>query len=410
MNKGRYKYKNAGKTGGGLNRQLLLIVTAAFLSLLAVVGFAYYGLPFYFDFMVKEFGWTRAVVTSGNAFGKLIIGPLFGFIAGWIIDRYGPSRMMMAGALMAGIALIGLSFTKSLWMFYFFYIFSALGYVFGGPLPVQVLITRWFNKNRGKAMGIAYLGIGTGGAIVHLISAGFEKNVGWNLALAFLGLLVIIIAFPLPFFIKDSPEKFFKSNDSTPVTPVRDILLKRNFFLLAVGSMCSIGAVGGIIQHLKLYLSDLNFTQAGSAQVISLVLLFSLVGRVLMGLLADLISCKYVMLLIYSIVALSIPLLLMPDFTGRIYLFAIFFGMSLGGAYMIIPLVAGDLFGVRVLGRIMGVIIVADGVAESSIPMVVGFLFDETANSYSNGFILLTSLAIASVIITSFLPKSEGAY
>jgi sugar phosphate permease len=332
---------------------------------------------------------------------------LFGFIAGWIIDRYGPRRMMMAGALMAGIALIGLSFTKSLWMFYFFYIFSALGYVFGGPLPVQVLITRWFDKNRGKAMGIAYLGIGMGGAIVHLISAGFEKNLGWNHALAFLGLLIIIIAFPLPLFIKDSPGKFFKSDISVTNLPFRDILLKRNFFLVAVGSMCSIGAVGGVIQHLKLYLIDLSFTQAGAAQVMSLVLLFSLVGRVLMGMLADLTSCKYVMLLIYSIIALSIPLLLMPDFTGRIYLFAILFGISLGGAYMIIPLVAGDLFGVRVLGRIMGIVIVADGVAESSVPMVIGFLFDEATNSYANGFILLTGLAIAGVIITSLLTKNR---
>jgi len=73
------------------------IVATAFLSLFALVGFAFYGLPFFFDFMTKEYGWSRTVITSGNAVGKLLVGPLFGFIAGWLIDKYGPRRLMMAG-------------------------------------------------------------------------------------------------------------------------------------------------------------------------------------------------------------------------------------------------------------------------------------------------------------------------
>jgi len=61
------------------------VLTTAFLSLFALVGFAYYGLSFFFDFMTSEYGWSRAEVTSGNALGKLLVGPLFGFIAGWMI-------------------------------------------------------------------------------------------------------------------------------------------------------------------------------------------------------------------------------------------------------------------------------------------------------------------------------------
>jgi len=69
------------------------VVVTAFLSLFAIVGIAYYGLPFFFDFMAKDFGWTRTTITSGNALGKLLIGSLFGFITGWLIDRYGPRRL-----------------------------------------------------------------------------------------------------------------------------------------------------------------------------------------------------------------------------------------------------------------------------------------------------------------------------
>lgn len=384
------------------------VVAAAFFSLFAIVGFALYGLPFFYDFFVKEFGWSRAVVTSGNALSKLLVAPLFGFIAGWIIDRYGPRRMMLAGAFMAGIALMGLSLMKSLGFFYLFYVLNALGYVFGGPLPCQVLISRRFTKNRGKAMGIAYLGIGTGGALVPLIAAGLEKELGWHLALTLLGLMIILVAVPLPFFLKETPVLPEAEKKSEPAVPVKSILKNRAFYLLALGSMCSIGAVGGVNQHLKLYLRDLDFSQVQAAHVVSLVLLSSLAGRVLMGMLADMMKRKYVMILIYLIVAGSIPLLLMPSFPGREYIFAVIFGIGLGGDYMIIPLMAGDLFGVKTLGRVMGIVLVADGVAESLMPMLVGRMYD-VAGSYVPGFVVLVCVALGGALVISFLPSGKNA-
>ena len=382
------------------------VVAAAFLSLLGIVGFAYYGLPFFYDFMTREYGWSRAVVTSGNAMGKLLVGPLFGFIAGWLIDRYGPQRLMVAGALLMGVALVGLSFADSLPLFYLFYVFNALGYVCGGPLPCQVLISRRFEKNRGKAMGIAYLGIGAGGALVPLIAARLEHAFGWHQALCALGFLIILVAIPLPLMLKAQAPSSAGKRDAQPMTPVRDILKNPNFYLLALGSMCSIGAVGGVGQHLKLYLRDLDFSQAGAAHIMSLVLFSSLAGRVLMGWLADCINRKYVMLLIYLIVASAIPLLLIPDFPGRVYLFAVIFGVGLGGDYMIIPLMAGDLFGVRALGRTMGIILVADGVAESAFPMLVGALYNDATKSYAFGFSVLICLALAGAALVSLLPKT----
>jgi MFS family permease len=384
------------------------IVVTAFLSLLALVGFAYYGLPFFFDFMTKEYGWSRAVVTSGNAVGKLLVGPLFGFVAGWLIDKYGPRKLMMAGVLMMGTALVGLSFTDSLGLFYLFYVFNALGYVCGGPLPCQVLISRWFDKNRGKAMGIAYLGIGTGGAIVPLIAASLEKQFGWHNSLAALGILVVLIAFPMVFFIKGSSTKSDNSKRYEVAVPIKNILTNRNFYLIGIGSMCAIGVVGGVNQHLKLYLHDLDFSQTKAAHVISLVLLSSLIGRVLMGWLADVFRRKYVMILIYLIVATAIPLLLVPDFPGRIYIFAIIFGIGLGGDYMIIPLMAADLFGVRSLGRTMGIILVADGVAESLFPLLLGVLYNEAAKSYAVGFVVLICVALIGSLVVSFLPSSKN--
>ncbi|OFY68111.1 MAG: MFS transporter [Bacteroidetes bacterium RBG_13_43_22] len=387
-------------------RTQIYVVITAFCSLLAIVGFALYGLPFFYDFYMKEFGWSRTVVTSGNALGKLLVAPLFGFFAGWIIDRYGPRRMMMAGALMTGAALIGLSSMKSLDIFYVSYIFVALGYVFGGPLPCQVLISRSFTKNRGKAMGIAYLGIGSGFALVPLIAAGLEKHFGWHFSLASLGIIIIIIALPLVFFLKDTKPEPVAATGSGETAPVRNILKSPWFYLLAFGSMCSIAAVGGVNQHFKLYLRELDFTQTQAARMISLVAIMSLAGRVLMGWLADIFQRKYVMILIYLLVGLSIPLLLLPEFPGRLYIFAVIFGIGLGGDYMIIPLMAGDLFGVKTLGRVMGIILVADGIAEASMPMAVGAMRD-AAPDYATGFVVLICIAFTGALIISFLPKQK---
>jgi MFS family permease len=383
------------------------VLIAAFFTLLAIVGFVLYGLPFFYDFYIRDFGWSRTVVTSGNALGKLLVAPLFGFIAGWLIDKYGPRRLMMTGVLMTAVALIGLSMMKSLGLFYLSYIFVALGYVFGGPLPCQVLISRWFSKNRGKAMGIAYLGIGTGFALVPQIAAALEKNVGWHMALVTLAGIIVVIALPLAFFVRNSPPDFENSGSHEPEVPISGILKNSNFYLLAFGSMFSIAAVGGINQHLKLYLRDLSFTQTEAANVISLVAIMSLAGRVLMGWLADLFPRKYVMIFIYIIVGCAIPFLLLPDFHGRIYLFAVIFGLGLGGDYMIIPLIAGDLFGVRILGRVMGIILVADGLAESAMPMLVGKLYDIGSKNYTIGFSVLICVALAGVLVVSFLPKKK---
>ena len=85
------------------HREALRLVATSFLALFAIVGLVLYGLPLYYDFFVKELGWTRAEVTSGNMIGKVLIGPLFGFLAGSLIDRVGPRKPMIVG-IVAGLA------------------------------------------------------------------------------------------------------------------------------------------------------------------------------------------------------------------------------------------------------------------------------------------------------------------
>lgn len=390
-----------------LNREQFKVAATGFVSLFSLIGIMFYGLPFFYDFWVTDFGWTRATVTSGIAMGKVIVGPIFGFAAGWIIDRFGPKKLMLSGIIMGGVALIGLGSMTSLWQFYLFYFFNALGYMCGGPLPNQVLISRWFNKSRGRAMGIAYLGVGIGGMLVPQLARWLNTEFGWHHALMILGAIMIAIAFPFVWFVKESPEhggnESPKADHASP--SIAHVLKGWPFYLLVIGSMCSIGAVSGTSQNLKLFFSlDLNYTQAEAANVMSIVLGSSIFGRLFMGWLADRIPKKYVMILIYSLVAVAIPLLYAASTPGVIYIFAFLFGIALGGDYMIIPLMAAELFGVRVMGRVMGLVITADGLGEAFAPMLAAWLRD-TTNSYANGFAALIVLAVIGTIAVAFLPR-----
>ena len=411
------------------------VAATAFLSLFSIVGFALYGLPFFYDFFVSDLGWSRQQVTSGNAYSKLLVGPLFGFAAGWFVDRFGPRRLMLAGILMAGAALVGLGAVSTLAFFYLFYLFNALGYVCGGPLPNQVLLSRWFDRNRGKAMGFAYLGIGVGGAIVPLLAHALTQRFGWQAALQILGVLMVVIAFPMAWFVREwpssaaiaategEPDAAVAATEGTAPAAVanasgaahqalpslRPVLASPAFYLLLVGSMCSIAAVGGTMQNLKLFLSlDLRLSQGEVAQISSLVLVGSLVGRITMGYLADRYPKKYVMLLIYSIVAAAIPLLFVADQPAARYGFALLFGIGLGGDYMIIPLMAAEIFGVKMLGRLMGIVLTADGVAEATAPMLVAGIRDQTG-SYAMGFTVLIALAAVGALAVTLLPRRGAA-
>src|SRR5260370_26734480 len=125
-----------------------------------------------------------------------------------------------------------------------------------------------------------------------------------------------------------------------------------------------------------------------------------------MGWLEDRFSKKYVMVLIYLLVAAAIPLLLAGRSTTAIFTFAAVFGIAIGGDYMIVPLMTAEIFGVQLLGRLLGVILTAGSVAEAVSPWLVGRLRD-TTGSYSAGFLALIGMGLLGAAAAAMLPRGE---
>ena len=249
-------------------RDAMQVAATAFVVLFCIVGLALWGLPFYYDFMVQQFGWTRAQVTSGNALSKLVVGPIFGFIAGWIVDRFGPRRVMMAGILMAGGALVGLGWVSTPRHVLFLLFLQAWAMCAEARCRTRYCCRAGSIKSRGKAMGFAYLGIGIGGATVPWISHALVQHFGWQAALRLLGLADHCgLASPGVSREGSAPA------DRQPIAiglgrqTSQAAFKTLSFYLLTLGSMCSIAAVSGTQQNLKLFLSlDRHFTQSDAAR------------------------------------------------------------------------------------------------------------------------------------------------
>ncbi len=154
------------------------IVAAAFLNLFFAVGIIFYGFPVFYPALADSLGFTRAQLTQGFLLGFLIAGLPFGLVAGTLIDRIGARRVILTGVGLIGISLLLMGSMTRLWHYEVLCILEVLGYVLAGPIGNQVLVAKWFQARRGRAMGYAYLGLGLGGVVSPLLSNSLIRHFG----------------------------------------------------------------------------------------------------------------------------------------------------------------------------------------------------------------------------------------
>ena len=275
------------------------MTAAAFITFGIAVGIPYYGMPFFYDYYQKQLGWSRSQITLGIPLAALFtiwVGPVF-------VHRFSPRRLIMIGTALTCIAFVGFGrMSGALGVYYAICFFYMVGYIFSGPIPHQVLISQWFRNKRGTAMGITYLGVGLFGALsAKAVAKPLTGRFGWQSALVYMGLMMFI-AWPIALFVmRDRPSEMGLFPDGSKdsrgyVAPepynFRYLLRQRAFWLLVVGSFCSIGSIGSINQHMKLIFLDKGFTDqklliATFSDSLFLIMISSMAGRLVMGWLAD---------------------------------------------------------------------------------------------------------------------------
>jgi MFS family permease len=384
----------------------LWIALAAFLNLFFAVGILYYGFPAFYPALISGLGFTRAQTTQGFLLGFIFVGLLFGLIAGALIDRLGPRDVIRWGIGFLGLSLLGMARMSSLWQYYLLCVLEVVGYTLAGPIPNQVLVSRWFQAKRGRIMGYAYLGLGLGGVIAAPLINALISRLGWRGAFAILGIAVLVVLFPVAQWVtRSSPGELGLEPDglSSSAAPLeigaeQDVTVRRavrtlNFWLILAGCTLVIGAIGTVIQHLILFLRDLGYSAVYASRVMSALLVASLAGRLIAGYCADHFRKKNVMALFYLLMSLCLPMLFLARRPAAVWSFAVLFGLAMGADYMLIPLVTAECFGIRGLGKLLALIIMGYSVGQWMGPVLAGRIFDATG-SYDAAWAVMTVAGI----------------
>jgi MFS family permease len=401
------------------------IVLAAFLNLFFSVGIVYYGFPVFYPSLIQSLGFTRAQLTQGFLIGFAVSALLVGILAGVLIDRFGARSVIRVGIGFVGLPLILMGSMAHLWQYYALCIMEVVGYVLTGPIPNQVLISNWFSARRGRAMGYAYLGLGTGGAVSPLLISGLILGLGWRRAFQIIGGLTLIVLLPLAQWLtRSAPAEVGLSPDGLPWEPavntdpkprvaypafeIGHVLRTGNFWLIVAGCTLTVGAIGAVTQHFVLFLKDQGYSLSWASRASSGMLVSSLAGRIVVGYVADRFSKKNVMALFYLLLALAIPILFLAHRPGAVWGFAALFGFAMGADYMLIPLVAAECFGLAHLGKLLAMIITGYSMGQWLAPWAVGRVFD-AFHSYDIAWIIATVAGVGgAAVIYAIAPRRES--
>ena len=397
------------------------ITLSAFLNLFFTVGIVYYGFPVFYPSLVDSLGFTRAQVTQGFLYGFVVVGLALGFLAGVLIDRFGPRQVIRLGIGFVGLSMVAMCWMSQLWQYYALCITEVVGYVLSGPIPNQVLVANWFRARRGRAMGLAYLGLGAGGAVAPLLIGELIGRFGWRHAFAVVGILILVVLFPVAQWVtRSKPEDLglyadgaSEAIDATsavaiPSLEVRSAIRSRDFWLIIGGATLTIGAIGTVSQHLILFLKDQQFTTAQATRMASGLLISSLSGRVVVGYYADRFSKKNVMALFYLLLGLAIPLLFLAPNRIALWAFVVVFGFAMGADYMLIPLVTAECFGLAALGKLLALIIMGYSLGQWFAPWLAGKIFD-TYRSYDLAWLIMAAAGVlGAATIYCIRPRQSG--
>jgi len=393
------------------------ITAAAFITFGLAVGVPYYNIGFFYDYFQRDYGWSRANITLGFPLAALLtiwIGPL-------VIHRFSPRKLILAGTILTAIALSGFATMGSaLSIYYAFWVVYTFGYILSGPIPHQLIVSNWFRVNRGKAMGIVYVGVGLIGSLGSFLVKPLTENFNYHVALYVLAGLVLLSWPIVLLMLKDKPSDIGQNPDGLLQPPPElkvqsltfpQLLASWPFWLLLIGSFCSIGSIGAINFHMKFVFLDQGFQKGemvdAAWRTASVLILWSSIGgRLLIGGLADRFAKKWVMTATYVLVAVTIPILLAvrPSQEMTIYIFAVLFGFGMGADYMLIPLMAADQFGVNSLARAMAVILPVNTIGQTWFPYFVSILRESFGN-YSIAMGAVLAVAAIGALAIALLPR-----
>jgi MFS family permease len=404
-----------------------VVVAVALLALIVSNGLSIGGIPVFYKSIREDFVASGAVAAdraeSFIAFGATLTFLFSGLIsplAGWLIEKISIKHLMLVGCFLLGGGLVLHSQTSSPAIVYSSRIALGVSLGFVGVLPSVVLVSNWFVRRRGTALGLLLTGTSIGGAVIPPMATPLVQHFGWRSAMLLVSLLIWLVLVPaVLFLVKDRPSDVGLIADGDAVPPEETSLTDNSgltlsealrtpvFWMFALGAALIFYPIFVTTQQFILYLQTpkIGLTAQQGSFALSALFAASVGGKFLFGFLSDRLLPVRVMLLCCLVMFLSTFILLNLT-AATALLFVVPFGFGYGGTFVLIQRLAADFFGPRDYPKILGVITIGDTLGAAFGGLVTGRLADSAGGDYTVAFyavIGVTAVALLLVVVLNVL-------
>ena len=369
-------------------------------------GTFFYGFSLLVAPLTDEFGWSRASISIGFSL-RTELGGIAAPVVGFAVDRIGVRRITLAGVFIVAVGLVMMSRMESLAFFYVSVLVIAIGMSGTSGPNASTVISHWFRRQRGRALGFMTLGGGAGG-LSAIVFAWLISDFGWRDALVIIAVVQFVVCVPLAISIRNRPSDLGLEPDGRPPDAVpastdgstravhegpeittAQALRSPMFWRMAFVFGLSNFATTALIVHQVPFLQEqVGFTETAAAASVSIMIAISIVGRLGFGGAADRYSATFVMAVGLSFTAVGLLMFSVITEPWQAVFPLFFFGIGFGAAIPLRSLLQAQYFGLRAFGAIQGMILTVTTFFAFVGPVMAGFMYDAT-ESYRLAFIVL---------------------
>ncbi len=393
------------------------IIAVVTFIILGVAGGGVNTFGVFFEPMLLEFGWARAVI-SGAFSLTLILGGFLSIVTGRLTDKFGSRFILTISGFLLGVGYILMSRTNAVWELYLFYgVIMGIG-MSGVIIPLLTTLSRWFVKKRGMMNGLSIAGTGIGTIVMPILANRLISSYGWRISFIAFGVISFVIIILTGQFLRRDPQSKGQLPDGDTgiqrdKSQAKELGLSfgkairtRQLWLLAISFFCVGFSVFTIIVHIVIHATGLGFLATNAVSIVSIVGGANIVGRIVMGSAVDRIGSRSTLITSLIIMLVAVVWLQYAKELWMLHLFAAIFGVSYGASFVLVPLIVGDFFGLSSLGVIVGLINASLTTGGTVGPVLIGYIFDVTG-SYQSGFLILAIVSVIGLVMALLLKANS---
>lgn len=365
-----------------------------------------FSLAVFLDPMSADTGWSRAGISSAMTLNFLVMG-VAGILWGMASDRVGPRIVVLAGSLLLGLALVLASRATSLLAFQLTFgllVGLAASAFFA---PVTAAVTGWFTTNRSLAVSLVSAGMGMAPMTISPFARYLITAYDWRFAMLAIGIGAWLVLLPATLLLSRPPASPASSpaagNAPSGGMTMTDVLRSPQFWILGLTFFACCAAHSGPIFHMVSYAIVCGVSPMAAVSIYSVEGLAGLGGRLLLGVAADRIGVKPVLVAGLIVQAVVIAAYSAVNALEQFYLLALVFGAAYGGVMPLYAVLAHDYFGQKNLGAVLGAAGMLSSLGMALGPWIGGWIFD-TFQNYAWLFIGSSIVGLGAVAIALAFP------